>query len=39
MSNKHIAKNQPTSFAFSDENIEKIKDILKKYPETKKKAQ
>ena len=37
MSNKHIAKNQPTSFTFSDENIEKIKDILKKYPETKKK--
>ena len=38
MSNKHIAKNQPTSFVFSDENMKKIKDILKKYPETKKKS-
>ena len=37
MSGKHIAKNQPASFIFSEENKEKIKDILKKYPDTKKK--
>tara|TARA_B100001287_G_scaffold262966_1_gene253403 strand:- start:845 stop:1447 length:603 start_codon:yes stop_codon:yes gene_type:complete len=38
MSGKHIAKNQPSSFIFSEENKEKIKDILKKYPNTKKKS-
>ena len=38
MSGKHIAKNQPPSFIFSEENKEKIKDILKKYPDTKKKS-
>ena len=38
MSGKHIAKNQPASFIFSEENKEKIKDILKKYPDTKKKS-
>ena len=37
MSGKHIAKNQPVSFTFSEENKEKIKSILKKYPNTKKK--
>ena len=37
MSGKHIAKNQPPSFIFSEENKEKIKDILKKYPDNKKK--
>ena len=37
MSSKHVAKNQPSSFNFSKENEEKIKDILKKYPESKKK--
>ena len=38
MSNKHIAKNQPSTFIFSQENIEKINDILKKYPDDKKKS-
>ena len=38
MSGKHITKNQPSSFTFSEENKEKIKDILKKYPDTKKKS-
>ena len=38
MSSKHVAKNQPSSFIFSKENKEKIKDILKKYPDTKKKS-
>ena len=38
MSNKHIAKNQPSTFVFSQENIEKINDILKKYPHDKKKS-
>ena len=38
MSGKHIAKNQPPSFIFSEENKEKIKDILKKYPDTKRKS-
>ena len=37
MSGKHIAKNQPSSFIFSKENKEKINDIFKKYPDTKKK--
>ena len=31
MSGKHITKNQPSSFTFSEENKEKIKVILKKY--------
>tara|TARA_B100000963_G_scaffold357355_1_gene379358 strand:- start:30900 stop:31508 length:609 start_codon:yes stop_codon:yes gene_type:complete len=38
MSSKHVAKNQPSSFIFSDENNIKIKDILKKYPDTKKRS-
>ena len=38
MSSKHVAKNQPSAFIFTEENKEKIKDILKKYPETKKKS-
>ena len=38
MSNKHVAKNQPSTFIFSQENIEKINDILKKYPDDKKKS-
>ena len=38
MSNKHVAKNQPSTFIFSQENIEKISDILKKYPDDKKKS-
>ena len=38
MSGKHITKNQPSSFTFSEENKEKIKVILKKYPDTKKKS-
>ena len=38
MSGKHIAKNQPSSFIFSEKNKEKIKDILKKYPDNKKKS-
>ena len=38
MSGKHVAKNQPSSFEFSDENKIKINEILKKYPENKKKS-
>jgi NADH-quinone oxidoreductase E subunit len=38
MSGKHIAKNQPVSFSFSDENKKKIESILKKYPSNKKKS-
>ncbi|MEL0177637.1 MAG: NADH-quinone oxidoreductase subunit NuoE, partial [Pelagibacteraceae bacterium] len=38
MSGKHIAKNQPSSFTFTDENKNKIEEILKKYPENKKKS-
>ena len=38
MSGKHIAKNQPSSFIFSKENKEKINDIFKKYPDTKRKS-
>jgi len=38
MSGKYIAKNQPSSFIFSKENKEKINDIFKKYPDTKKKS-
>ena len=38
MSNKLIAKNQPSSFVFSEENEERINDILKIYPEKKKRS-
>ena len=38
MSGKHVAKNQPSSFAFTDENKKKIEEVLKKYPESKKKS-
>ena len=38
MSGKHIAKNQPSSFTFTDENKNKIEEILIKYPENKKKS-
>ena len=38
MSGKHVAKNQPSSFAFTDENKKKIEEVLKKYPENKKKS-
>ena len=39
MSNKHVAKNQPSSFEFSSENKTKIAEILKKYPIDKKRVQ
>ena len=38
MSGKHVAKNQPSSFEFSSENKIKIDEILKKYPDNKKKS-
>ncbi|MDA0971888.1 MAG: NADH-quinone oxidoreductase subunit NuoE [Proteobacteria bacterium] len=38
MSGKHVAKNQPKTFTFSLENIKKMKEILSKYPETRKKS-
>jgi NADH-quinone oxidoreductase E subunit len=38
MSGKHVAKNQPSSFEFSNENKIKIDEILKKYPDNKKKS-
>jgi len=38
MSGKHIAKDQPKTFVFSGENLNKKDNVLKKYPETKKKA-
>ena len=38
MSGKHVAKNQPSSFEFSNENKIKIGEILKKYPDSKKKS-
>ena len=38
MSGKHVAKNQPKTFTFSSENIKKMKEILSKYPETRKKS-
>lgn len=38
MSGKHVAKNQPKTFIFSSENIKKMKEILSKYPKTKKKS-
>ncbi len=36
MSIKKISKNQPNFFQFSDENLNKLKEIVKKYPEEKK---
>ena len=38
MSGKHVAKNQPSNFEFSNENKIKIDEILKKYPDSKKKS-
>lgn len=38
MSGKHVAKNQPKTFTFSLENKKKMKEILSKYPETRKKS-
>ena len=38
MSGKHVAKNQPSNFEFSNENKIKIDEILKKYPDNKKKS-
>ena len=38
MSIKKIQDNQPKEFKFSDENLKKIEQILKKYPEKKKKS-
>lgn len=38
MSGKHVAKNQPKTFIFSSENVKKMKEILSKYPKTKKKS-
>jgi len=38
MSGKHVAKNQPKTFTFSSENTKKMKEILSKYPETRKKS-
>ena len=38
MSGKHIAKEQPNSFIFSEINLKKKDEILKKYPEQRKKS-
>jgi len=38
MSGKHVAKNQPTTFIFSTENLKKKDEILKKYPINRKKS-
>ena len=38
MSIKKVHDKQPTEFKFSDENLNKVKDILKKYPEKNKKS-
>jgi NADH-quinone oxidoreductase subunit E len=38
MSGKHIAKNQPVTFTFSNENLKKKDEILKKYPSSRKKS-
>src|SRR6056300_801004 len=38
MSGKHIAKEQPKSFIFSEINLKKKDEILKKYPEQRKKS-
>ena len=38
MSGKHVAKNQPKEFKFTDDNLKKINEILSKYPSSKKKS-
>ena len=38
MSGKHIAKEQPKNFVFSEINLKKKDEILKKYPEQRKKS-
>ena len=38
MSGKHIAKNQPATFIFSNDNLKKKDEILKKYPSSRKKS-
>jgi len=38
MSGKHVSKNQPKSFAFSEENLRIKNEILKKYPDNRKKS-
>jgi len=38
MSGKHVCKNQPKSFAFFEENLKIKNEILKKYPENRKKS-
>ncbi len=38
MSGKHIAKEQPKNFIFSNKNLKKKDEIFKKYPETKRKS-
>ena len=38
MSIKKIHKNQPKEFKFSSENLKKVEDILKRYPEKNKKS-
>jgi NADH:ubiquinone oxidoreductase subunit E len=38
MSGKHVAKNQPKEFKFTDDNLKKINEILNKYPSSKKKS-
>ena len=38
MSLKKVHNDQPKEFKFSDENLKKAEDILKRYPEKKKKC-
>ena len=38
MSGKHVSKNQPKSFVFSEGNLKIKNEILKKYPENRKKS-
>ena len=38
MSVKKVHDNQPKEFQFSDENLKKVEEILKKYPEKNKKS-
>ena len=38
MSLKKVHDNQPKEFKFSDENLKKVEEILKKYPEKNKKS-
>ena len=38
MSGKHISHDQPKTFKFSDENLKRKDEILKKYPENRKKS-